>query len=676
MRTFTLFLLMLVSTAINAQIIHVPTVTYPTIQSGINAAQNGDTVLVADGSYYEQISFLGKAITVASNYIMDGDPIHIDSTTLDGSRLPFGNGSVVLFTSGEDTTSIINGFTIQHGKGTLDGIYLFGGGIYISNSGAKILNNRITKNNLDVTSLAERYCVGGAAIATPYASTQNWVVIMNNTIDSNECHTYLDDAAAAAIMCCYNARLISNTITHNSAFSVFPGRSFASIFIESRSVPPDNILIAENNVIQYNACISDYQVRGAGMFCAQLNAIFKGNNISFNEVSSNDSGFGGAGLCLSDPVNTLVEGNYFADNAVSNRGGAVHISRGPNSIELPVFVDNVFTGNQAQVGGAIFSYLPLVLNKNKFELNSSLASGGAIYLISPLPQGACMMENNTFMLNQSGKGGAIYAMSMELEFINNVFEDNYANADDGGAICLQKSGTPANYARFINNSFSGNKAVLNGGAIFSFGYNPAFINTIFYNDSSRFGSEINVDYGNASVAYSNLDPTKLHGQVDLYEGMMFTDPLFCDTTCLMPLCWSPCLNMGISEYIFGSDTLTAPLTDLNGAVRPLEDAYDLGAYEIDYSGIGVKKIENDFDVSAYPNPFNSRLYCHYRLEKESPVTVTIYNILGSMQSTWHQVQGPGEYNTPFELGMLQKGIYLLKIQIGDFIITRKVVSNE
>jgi parallel beta-helix repeat protein len=129
----------LVSSTVAQNTIHVPA-DQPTIQAGINAASNGDTVLVAPGTYYENIDFKGKAITVSSS----GGAA---STIIDGG----GKGPVVHFLSGELRGSVLNGLTLQHGgggtgiNGGSDGQYT--AGILIQNAAPTIINNTIQQNN-------------------------------------------------------------------------------------------------------------------------------------------------------------------------------------------------------------------------------------------------------------------------------------------------------------------------------------------------------------------------------------------------------------------------------------------------------------------------------------------------------------------------------------------------
>jgi hypothetical protein len=139
-----------------ATIIHVPG-DQPTIQAGINAAVNGDTVLVAPGTYVENINFMGKAIAVVSS---GGAAV----TIIDGGLV----NSVVRFISGEGPSSLLRGFTLQNGRA----MPLEGGGIFINSASPTIVRNLIQFNG---------GCNGGGGIGVAFGSPQ----IRSNFITNN-----------------------------------------------------------------------------------------------------------------------------------------------------------------------------------------------------------------------------------------------------------------------------------------------------------------------------------------------------------------------------------------------------------------------------------------------------------------------------------------------------------
>ena len=118
---------------------------FSSIQAAVNQAVDGDIIRVGPGSWPGRLDFRGKKITVEST----NGP---DATTLDAN----GIGSVVIFKARETANSILDGFTITGGTGTLHEGEKTGGGIYVFESSPTIQNCIISDNSA--------YFGGGVAI--------------------------------------------------------------------------------------------------------------------------------------------------------------------------------------------------------------------------------------------------------------------------------------------------------------------------------------------------------------------------------------------------------------------------------------------------------------------------------------------------------------------------------
>lgn len=115
---------------------------FTTIQAGINASADADTVLVYPGTYVENINYNGKNITVTSLFLTTNDENYITQTIIDGNA----NGTTVSIVNGEDETTLLCGFTIQNGSGTYYQPSYIGGGIYLLNSSPVIRKCKIINN--------------------------------------------------------------------------------------------------------------------------------------------------------------------------------------------------------------------------------------------------------------------------------------------------------------------------------------------------------------------------------------------------------------------------------------------------------------------------------------------------------------------------------------------------
>jgi hypothetical protein len=179
---------MILSTIASAATIQVPA-DQPTIQAGINAAINGDVVLVAPGTYVENINFFGKFITVVSS---EGPRI----TVIDGNQ----SGSVVSFVNGESPDTILDGFTITNGSGRTDFEgKISGGGVFSQSNSPTILNNIIMGNKVSGS---------GGGIQSVSSKSR----ISNNIIVGNTAGIY-----GGGIDCCHSLLDCTNNIIANNS---------------------------------------------------------------------------------------------------------------------------------------------------------------------------------------------------------------------------------------------------------------------------------------------------------------------------------------------------------------------------------------------------------------------------------------------------------------------------
>lgn len=547
--------------------------SYATIQAAINAAVDGDTVLVQPGTYVQKINFMGKAITVRS---AAGAAV----TTIDGNF----TGTVVRFMNGEGPNSILDGFTIKNGVADVSvsfsffGTYpprLCGGGVYAKGS-PTIRNCRI------MNCVAQ--CGGGIFARTAPGAGVNQISQLV-TVESCE--------------------IIGNALTHPPISSAgAPNNGGAAMAFIFDGLSASYPLTLPEYDVTVRACLVDGNVAmlpfgdqasiirldlsfafaPIGGIHPNVRLILDGCAVT-NNVAANTNyptpqevvsvGLGGGFDCLNTTitdnqgigVRALTYFGFFINNSDVSRNtiglelgngspfGYVYVVEQPKIIGS-IIADNLVHGVRVGVGG---------LMDVRIE-SSTIRGNGTGVIITSNGQ----IVGSSVSMND-GDGIFIYANS-----VNTVIDvDSCAVIGNGG------------YPTSTLTTYSGLNALVGVGLISS----VSVKNSILRSNAGpiTFGPPSGIpllDFSNCNLDFAWTGSG---------TGNIGGDPMFVDGAAgdyhLLPT--SPCIDAGDSMAV------AAGAEDIDGGPRVIGAAVDIGADEF---VLGLERSGAIFDAAGRPDP--------------------------------------------------------------------------
>ncbi len=590
---------------IRSAVIHVPA-DQANIQAGIYAAVDGDTVLLADGTYTgtgnRDVNITNKSVHVisqngAASCIMDcqGSPgyhyaaFEISGTGSDGTvlsgiemRNAFSNnsGAIALWT----TSPLIQNCIFRDNTADVAGaIYCFDASPAIT--GCEFINNSASSggaiktinpsSNPLITS-----CVfsGNTAILGGAIYWENGNPVIGGS-PGNGNYFIGNRAAAGADLCAYGTGVILN-----ASYNTFAGFCDSDYYVSPIARFDLTGCISEMTPVTQDVFVAPYGMdTNNGL---SQNSPFLTIHHAFSHVYGTPA----------EPITIhLVNGTYSpsatgeffplpmvsyvsitGENPIQSILDAENTSMGVYSFhDENVFMNNVtMTGASGGYAGGVYSFNSgLTVNNSIFTGNSGDFSGGICIEASTVSLQNCLMRDNNCLYN----GGGLYAWESVVQINNCTFTSNLSPYQGGGI-----SAGSNTYINIIDSIFWGNTA-------------PSGSNLAIYSSGNLSLNYCDVEGGAAGI------PVPVEGSLTWGVGMIETDPLFeigpggdyyLAQTAAGQLSDSPCINTGSDLSANTCYTVESHPICLSDLVTRTDIVTDSGTVDMGFH----------YAASQYPTP--------------------------------------------------------------------------
>ncbi|MEQ8768316.1 MAG: right-handed parallel beta-helix repeat-containing protein [Planctomycetota bacterium] len=562
-----------------------------TIQPAIDAADDGDSILVLPGHYDEPLELSGKSVELRSSR-GEQETILVGTSSAPTLRIT-------------ESNSLVEGFTVRGGWP----------GILVRNASTSLRSCVIRECRgaaLDVAGASTVFVDSVDFTATPGPGLEAYAVIS------------VYDQAKLELT---GSRLFDNRVdSGGSVIRIVLGQLRLSDcdLVENDCNFESLVWIRNGTALLENNRIVDNRSELTGGDIAAIRAdLTTSITIRNNWIGTDADPLPGTGIqARGSEVQVLIDSNHFQGfNNEASAGGAVDVGSG-----LPVICrQNMFLANRStRGGGGVYISAPQSrVEDNLFESNQSGAAGGALLL----GREGNRVRGNTFLRNEALRdGGAASIFGGGNEVSRNRFRDNASKLGNGGALY---------FGRNPDTVVSGNEIVRNraggsGGGIHTQLGTIILQNTIVDNVAST-GGGVWVDedvsgtrivdsilWGNVPEAVATPSLTLPIIQFSDVQGgstgigniaadPIFRDPLQHDYRLL---CKSPCVNSGSGLF-----PLLRTHRDVSGLDQRRIGAFDMGADEVglDLRPTGVARPGGDPVGFSMTHP-----------SAESPVTSFVF----------------------------------------------------